>query len=224
MPTKSSPATRRKHLIDELKKTSPAVVDDLIPGADEAGRSAAVLQLLLREQVSIRQLGPILETLGDYAARTKDPMLLAEYVRQRLARAICTRYRDKDKRLYVVTLDPALEDRDRAAVEQTDRGLLRSRCRRRPSKRSARADRDEIGATRRPAERTADRAGQPADSRGGRNRLTAGAPAAAGRAELQRNHARYADRIAGDGRRVAAASPAAESIESTMQLDDVRER
>ena len=79
-----------KHLIDELKKTSPAVVDELIPGQMKLAEVQQVLQMLLREQVPIRQLGPILETLGDYAARTKDPVLLAEYVRHRLARAICT--------------------------------------------------------------------------------------------------------------------------------------
>src|SRR5271170_8488440 len=83
-----------------------------------------ILQLLLREQVSIRQLAPILETLGEFAGRTKDPVLLTEYVRNRLARAICTRYRGKDNRLHVVTLDPALEDRIRAGLEHTERGLF----------------------------------------------------------------------------------------------------
>ena len=77
-----------KHLIDELKKTSPAVVDELIPGQMKLAEVQQILQMLLREQVPIRQLGPILETLGDYAARTKDPVLLTEYVRHRLARAI----------------------------------------------------------------------------------------------------------------------------------------
>lgn len=113
-----------KHLIEELKKTSPAVVEELIPGLMKLTDVQQVLQLLLREQVSIRQLGPILETLGEYASRTKDPILLTEYVRHRLARAICTRYRGKDNRLHVVTLDPALEDRIRAGLEHTERGLF----------------------------------------------------------------------------------------------------
>jgi flagellar biosynthesis protein FlhA len=78
----------------------------------------------LREQVPIRQLGPILETLGDYAGRTRDPVLLTEYVRHRLARTICSRYRDANSRLYVITLDPALEDRIRAGFEHNDRGLF----------------------------------------------------------------------------------------------------
>jgi flagellar biosynthesis protein FlhA len=112
-----------KHLIDELKKSSPAVVEELIPGQLKLVEVQQILQLLLREQVSIRQLAPILETLGEYASRTKDPVLLTECVRRRLARAICTQYRDKDHRLYVITLDPALEDRIGAGLEHTDRGV-----------------------------------------------------------------------------------------------------
>ncbi len=113
-----------KHLVEELKKSSPAVVEELIPGLMKLSEVQQVLQMLLREQVPIRQLSPILETLGDYAGRTKDPVLLTEYVRHRLARTICTRYRDKQNRLHVVTLDPALEDRIRAGLEHTDRGLF----------------------------------------------------------------------------------------------------
>ncbi len=113
-----------KHLIDELKHTQPTAVEELIPGQMKLGDVQRVLQVLLREQVPIRPLGPILETLGDYASRTKDPVLLAEYVRHRLARAICTKYRDKENRLYVVTLDPALEDRIRAGIEHSERGLF----------------------------------------------------------------------------------------------------
>jgi flagellar biosynthesis protein FlhA len=113
-----------KHLIDELKKTSPAVVDELIPGQLKLAEVQQILQMLLREEVSIRQLGPILETLGDYAARTKDPVFLAEAVRSRLARTICSRYRDAQNRMHVVTLDPALEDRIRAGFEHNERGLF----------------------------------------------------------------------------------------------------
>ena len=113
-----------KHLIDELKQTSPAVVDELIPGVMKLAEVQQVLQMLLREQVSIRQLGTILETLGDHAAATKDPVWLTEYTRHRLARSICTRYRDAEDRLHVVTLDPALEDRISAGIEHTERGLF----------------------------------------------------------------------------------------------------
>jgi flagellar biosynthesis protein FlhA len=112
-----------KHLIDELKRTSPAVVDELIPSVMKLAEVQQILQMLLREAVPIRQLVPILETLGDYAPRIKDPILLTEYVRHRLARTICTRYRDKERRLHVVTLDPALEDRIRAGFDHNEHGL-----------------------------------------------------------------------------------------------------
>ena len=82
------------------------------------GEVQRVLQMLLREGVPIRQLGPILETLGDCAPRTSDPIALVEHVRRRLARTICRRYRDRDDRLHVVTLDPALEERIRAATSR----------------------------------------------------------------------------------------------------------
>ena len=113
-----------KHLIDELKQSQPTVVEELIPGAMSLAEVQGVLHLLLREQVPIRQLALILETLGDYAGRTKDPILLTEYVRHRLARQICTRYRDDEGKLHVIALDPALEDRIRAGFEHTDRGLF----------------------------------------------------------------------------------------------------
>jgi flagellar biosynthesis protein FlhA len=113
-----------KHLVDELKKTSPAVVEELIPNTMKLAEVQQILQMLLREQVPIRQLGAILETLGDYAPRTKDPILLAELVRARLARTISTKYRDSQGTLHVVTLDPALEDRIRAGFEHNERGLF----------------------------------------------------------------------------------------------------
>ncbi len=113
-----------KHLIDELRQTSPAVVEELIPGGMKLAEVQQILQMLLREQVPIRQLSAILETLGDYAPRTKDPVLLTEFVRARLGRTISTRYRDAENRLYVVTLDPALEDRIRAGFEHSERGLF----------------------------------------------------------------------------------------------------
>jgi len=83
-----------------------------------------VLQMLLREEVPIRQLALILETLGDMAGKTKDPVFLTEYVRHRLARTICSRYRDAEGRLHVLTLDPALEDKITAGIEHTERGLF----------------------------------------------------------------------------------------------------
>ncbi|MGD9127279.1 MAG: flagellar biosynthesis protein FlhA [Planctomycetia bacterium] len=113
-----------KHLLDELHETSPTVVDELIPNIMRLAEVQQILQMLLREQVPIRQLAAILETLGDYAPRSKDPILLTEYVRNRLARSICTMYRDRENRMFVITLDPTLEDRIRAGFEHNERGLF----------------------------------------------------------------------------------------------------
>jgi flagellar biosynthesis protein FlhA len=113
-----------KHLVDELKASQPTVVSELVPGVMSLAEVQAVLHLLLREQISVRQLGVILETLGDWAPRTKDPILLAEYVRHRLARQICTRYRNAEGQLFVIALDPAMEDRIRAGFDHNERGLF----------------------------------------------------------------------------------------------------
>jgi flagellar biosynthesis protein FlhA len=113
-----------KHLIDELRKSSPAVVEDLIPTQMKLADVQQVLQLLLREQVSIRQLGPILETLGHYVSRTTEPVVLTEFVRSQLARSISSRYRGADDRLQVVVLDPSLEDEIRDGVELSDEGFF----------------------------------------------------------------------------------------------------
>jgi flagellar biosynthesis protein FlhA len=113
-----------KHLLDELKKTSPAVVEDLIPGQLKLAEVQQVLQMLLREEVPIRHLAQILETLGDYAGKTKDLVFLTEYVRHRLARTLCSRYRDAQGRLFVLTLDPAWEDKIASGIEHTERGLF----------------------------------------------------------------------------------------------------
>ena len=113
-----------KHLIDELKEASPAVVDELVPGVLKISEVQQVLHLLLKEDVPIRQLGIIMETLGDFATKTKDAIWLCEYVRHRLARTISSRYRDPQGRLHVLALDPAMEDRIAAGLEHTDRGLF----------------------------------------------------------------------------------------------------
>ena len=98
--------------------------DELIPSVMTLAEVQSILHLLLREQVSIRQLSVILETLGDHAPRSKDPILLTEYVRHRLARQICTRYRNAEGELYVAAFDPALEDKIRAGFEHSERGLF----------------------------------------------------------------------------------------------------
>ncbi|XZE17696.1 flagellar biosynthesis protein FlhA [Pirellulaceae bacterium SH449] len=113
-----------KQLVDQLKKTTPTVVEELIPGLMKLSEVQQVLQNLLKEDIPIRQLGVILETLGDFAHRVKDPIWLTEYVRHRLARTISHRFRDSNGVLKVITLDPALEDRIAAGAEQTERGVF----------------------------------------------------------------------------------------------------
>jgi flagellar biosynthesis protein FlhA len=110
-------------LLDELKKDSPAVVEEVSKVLTLA-QVQQVLQLLLREQIPIKQLGTILAVLGDPGGQTKDPIILTTFVRQKLARAICTRYRDANNVLNVVMLDPALEDQIRAGFELGPNGLF----------------------------------------------------------------------------------------------------
>jgi len=105
-----------KALIENAKKTSPAVVGELVPERVGYGEVQAVLRNLLREGVSIRNMPAILETIADHVARTKDPEALTELVRQRLGRALCEMHADKSGTLYAVTLDPAIESRLAAAV------------------------------------------------------------------------------------------------------------
>lgn len=113
-----------QHLIDQLKEISPTVVNELIPNLMSLSLLQQVLQRLLREQVPIRQLDKILEVLGDNITRTKDPILLVEEVRRKLARTICTKYRDTNNMMNVVTLDPALESQILAGFEYNENGLF----------------------------------------------------------------------------------------------------
>lgn len=110
-------------LLENLKERSPRVVEDLVPDVLKIHHVHQVLCNLLRERVPIRNLETILEALGDYAERTKDLGLLTEFVRHALSRTICQQYRDKERVLRVVTLDPALEDIVAAGVEYGERGL-----------------------------------------------------------------------------------------------------
>ncbi|MCA9268657.1 MAG: flagellar biosynthesis protein FlhA [Planctomycetales bacterium] len=114
-----------KHLVDELKAISPAVVDELIPKVMSLAQVQQVLQLLLRERISIRPLATILETLGDFGGKTNDPALLNEFVRQRLARHICSQYRDHENKLHVLTMDPAMENRLASGVDANAGMMIR---------------------------------------------------------------------------------------------------
>ncbi len=97
-----------KSILDTLREDYPAVVDE-VTKALSLGEIQKVLQGLLVEQVSIRNMVPILETLADYGVVSKDIGLLIEKVRQTLGRQICLQYTDDDKKLKVITIDPELE-------------------------------------------------------------------------------------------------------------------
>jgi flagellar biosynthesis protein FlhA len=111
-------------LLDNLRDTSPKVVDELIPDLLKTPQLHQVLNNLLQERVPIRDLEVILETLGDYADRTKDLGILTEYVRHSLSRTICRQYRDQNRLLRAVTLDPALEDILSGGFDYGERGLV----------------------------------------------------------------------------------------------------
>jgi len=111
-----------KKLLDTIKEKCPAVVEEVVGPILKLGDVQKVLQNLLRERVPIRDLQTILETLGDWAGRTKDLEILTEYVRNTLARVICAQYQDKSNTIHCVTLDPSLEDTINAHIERTEAG------------------------------------------------------------------------------------------------------
>ncbi|MEC4670639.1 MAG: flagellar biosynthesis protein FlhA [Nitrospirota bacterium] len=98
-------------LLDQIARTHPKVVDDLIPGLLALGVVVRILRNLLRERVSIRDLRTILESIADYAPQTKDPDALTEYVRQSLGRTITSQYSTPEGLIPVISLDPTLDRR-----------------------------------------------------------------------------------------------------------------
>ncbi len=108
-------------LVDNVKSTCPAVVEELIPKVMSLGEIQKVLSNLLREGVSIRDMVTILETLADYAPITRDTDMLTEYVRQSLGRAISRTYINQNN-ADVITLDPKLEQLIMDSVQRTEAG------------------------------------------------------------------------------------------------------
>ncbi len=100
-----------QNLLDNLAKTYPKVVDELIPTQLSLGVVVRILRNLLRERVSIRDLRTILETVADYTTVSKDPDTLTEYARQNLSRTISHQYANVDGLVHVVSLDPMLDRR-----------------------------------------------------------------------------------------------------------------
>jgi len=113
-------------LLDAVKTQAPALVEELVPNLLSLGGVQKVLQNLLRERVSVRDLRTVLETLADYAPRTKDPELLTEYARAALRRAISRQYQDADGKLPVIALDHRLEETLAGALQRTEHGAFLS--------------------------------------------------------------------------------------------------
>ena len=113
-----------QNLINNLKESNPSLVEELIPKLLGLGEVQKVLQNLLKEGISIRDLVTILETLADYAPTTRDTDILTEYVRQNLKRAISTKYFPAHETTSVVTLDPKIEQEIMGSVKQTENGAF----------------------------------------------------------------------------------------------------
>jgi flagellar biosynthesis protein FlhA len=109
-------------LLDRLKETNAAVVEEVVPDALSLGEIQRVLQSLLAEGVPIRDLGTIVEAIGDKARTTRDTSLLSEYARQALGRAITAPHLDDQLRLQAITLDPAIEQEVSTSITQTTDG------------------------------------------------------------------------------------------------------
>lgn len=111
-----------QNLVSNLKESNPSLVEELVPKLLGLGEIQKVLQNLLKEGISIRDLLTIFETLADYAGTTRDTDILTEYVRQSLKRAISNKFFPASETTSVVTLDPKLEQEIMASVKQTENG------------------------------------------------------------------------------------------------------
>ncbi|UJF35359.1 flagellar biosynthesis protein FlhA [Paenibacillus hexagrammi] len=111
-----------KALIENVRESYPALVDDLIPSVLSIGDVQKVLAKLLKEKISVRDLVTILETLADYGSYTKDPEILTEYVRQALSRQITLQFTTTGDSLKVITVGPSVEKKIADSVQQSDQG------------------------------------------------------------------------------------------------------
>lgn len=111
-----------QNLVNNVKDSNPSLVEELVPKLLGLGDIQKVLQNLLKEGISVRDLVTIFETLADHAAATRDTDILTEYVRQSLKRAISNKYFPLNETTSVVTLDPKLEQDIMGSVKQTEQG------------------------------------------------------------------------------------------------------
>ncbi|ROR30783.1 flagellar biosynthesis protein FlhA [Mobilisporobacter senegalensis] len=111
-----------QNLINNVQESNSTLISELIPKLLGIGEVQKVLQNLLKEGISIRDLITILETLADFASTTRDTDVLTEYVRQSLKRAISNKYFPDSETTSVVTLDPKIEQEIMGSVKQTEQG------------------------------------------------------------------------------------------------------
>lgn len=111
-----------QNLINNIKDNNTTLIDELVPKLMGVGEIQKVLQNLLEEGISIRDLVTIFETLADHAAVTRDPDILTEYVRQALKRAISSKYFPVGEVTNVVTVDPSIEQEIMNSVKNTEQG------------------------------------------------------------------------------------------------------
>lgn len=111
-----------QNLIDNVKENNPVLIDELVPKLLSIGEIQKVLQNLLAEGISIRDLLTIFETLADHASTSRDTDVLTEYTRQALKRAISSRYFMPNEATSVITLDPNIEQEIMSSVKQTEQG------------------------------------------------------------------------------------------------------
>lgn len=112
------------HLVETVKEDYPSLVNDVIPNVVPFSAVQKVLQALLAERIPVRNLATIIETISDYYTVTKEPDVLAEYVRMALKRQITDLYKDKDNKIYLFTIDPAIEQMLTDAVQNSKQGLM----------------------------------------------------------------------------------------------------
>ncbi len=111
-----------QNLVNNMKETNPTLVEELVPKLLGIGEIQKVLQNLLGEGISIRDMLTIMETLADYGPTTRDTDVLTEYVRQSLKRAISRRFFPANETSSVVTLDPKIEQEIMGSIKQTETG------------------------------------------------------------------------------------------------------
>jgi flagellar biosynthesis protein FlhA len=111
-----------QNLIDNLARTYPKLIEELVPNILNLGSIMRVLQNLLRENVSIRDLRSILETMADYTPMTQDTDTLTEYVRHALSRSISVAYTRDDGTMSILTMDRNVEDTIQTAVQHREHG------------------------------------------------------------------------------------------------------